>query len=109
MEKILKYDYPLNMNKIDSLLLVFITFLNVPLGFLMSLDLNFIIGIGSGLLMVLRNRAIIGVSIYEITVFIFNRKRRKEIYKIWRSQLQRQQKPPQANDTHKNNDLDNEN
>jgi hypothetical protein len=107
MEKILKYDYPLNMNKIDNLLLLFFTFLNVPIGFIMSLDLNFIIGIGSGLLMIFRNRAIIGVSIYEITCFIFVKNKRKEIYKIWRSQLQRQQKPPQANDKHKN-DLENE-
>lgn len=103
MRTLLKLDYPLNMNIKENLLLIFIAFLNIPLAFIMSLDINLLIGIGSGLLMILRNRAIIGVSIYEVVIFVFNRRRRKEIYRLWRAQLKR--KTP--TDTHKN-DTENE-
>lgn len=105
----LRLKSPVNMNNFtDNLLLLFVGFLNIPVAFIMDLsfmNLNFIIGCGSAILMVFRNRAIIGVSIYEIVVFIFNRKRRTEIYKIWRAQLRRTEKQqPESTENDNNND-----
>jgi hypothetical protein len=83
---------PTNMKEVLNLMSVFITALNIGFAFITVENVNAITGVLGLAFLLLRNVPFVFVRLYEVYIFLFQKKDRKTIIMFWRGIAEKQDK-----------------
>jgi ABC-type transport system involved in cytochrome bd biosynthesis fused ATPase/permease subunit len=90
MEKVIEHlrqSEPVNMKDFFNYITVFMTALNIGFAFVTLENLNIITGVLGLFFLLLRNLPMVFVRLWEVGIFLFDKKNRSKIIGLWREEI----------------------